>query len=930
MAGSERTLAGGRRARTGRRQDGYLVVDVETTGLDPRRDEVIQVAMIRVAPEGPVSWSSWIRPAGVVPDFVRRLTGVDPALLAAAPDAGEVWAQAAAFADGWAVVGHNARFDLAFLAAAGLRLPLAVDTLAWARIAFPRRSSYRLEDLADLTGWEGAGFHDARTDARVTAALVEALSVRLAALPRSVQGWLASLLGREWDWWEVADSQEQRPHPLLTPAPDPHGPAGWRPSSAPVPEPDTVIGRDGTLQSRHPGWQERPAQRAMARAAHETLAAADTLLVEAGTGVGKSLAYLLPALYRAAQGERVVIATHTLALQDQLWVKDLPEALAAMNLDTLPVALLKGRSRYVCLLKAEDLLMEVGTLGLEEEDRVALASFLVWLQETEDGEQDDWGSGRAPETMSVWERVQADVEACAGARCRFAGPCFLRRSRRLAQQSALVVTNHALLLSAEPGGPLPEFRHVVVDEAHRLPDAADQVLGITVSLGRESRRLYDAASAHGPLGRVTSPDLVAYASRAADRLKLAGAALARADEICRRLAEAWGMETEAVRLDEAARARWAEGGGQAMLAEAAAELSAADDATRELLEAATGVVGPSAVEEEPLWLGVGRLAHTAEELAAALGAFGDGDPQWVDWWESRGRRGDTVLRRAPLEPARLMRQRLWSRIDGGIVLTSATLTVGGRMDYMRSQLGVEDREPRALALPSPFAADRQALLALPDDAPDPRSPDHRAYCATAVAALATAAQGRTLVLTTSRSLLEYLGHALGPVLAEQGLSVLVQGVDGPAQRLVERLRREPRTVLMGTSSFWEGIDVAGPALSLVVVTRLPFAYPGDPLEAARAEWWEAQGVSPFWSRTLPAAVLRFQQGFGRLLRTESDRGAVVVLDPRVLPHRGGYGRLFLRSLPNPRWVRGSLGAVVEAVSQFLDGEDTVGADLADE
>ncbi len=899
-------------------------MDVETTGLDPARDAIIQIAMTRVTPAGSEDWATYVNPGRPVPDFIYRLTGASPEILRRAPELGVAISQARAFAGDLPVVGHNLGFDLAFLRRAGLLLAGTADTLTWTRIAFPRLASYRLEDLGELFAENREDWHDARVDVRFTAQLVERIAEQLERLPKNVQTWLAMWFGPEWAFWEAREGPDAA-HPLYRPAPDPPGgPVGLSPRDTVV---DTLslLGADGELAHLHPGWQPRPGQSLMAETLVETLDARGTLMAEAGTGVGKSLAYLLPVLARAARGERTVIATHTLALQDQLWNKDLPEALRVTGLEDLPVALLKGRSRYLCLLKTEDVVNEAGALALDEEDRVALASLLVWLAQTPYWERDDWGAGRMAGATSLWERVQADVDACAGSRCRYAGPCYLRQSRRQAQSAAVLVTNHALLLSAGPKGSLPPYEHLVVDEAHRLPDAADQVLGFSLTPLRAARRFREASDGRALLNRIPHAALIAAASQARDRVRLLALRLLDFDEAVGELAAALDREREAVRLDEVVRAQWVDRGVEAARTRTVDAAGEAVQALTELLEGAAVALGPS-FSEQAVGLSVQALAHECGSVAEMLEPFGDGDPSFVDWWEVRGRNAERVMRRAPMSPAELLARELWSRVPGGVVLTSATLSVGGRYDYMARQLGIGVRDPKMLTVPSPFQVSERALLGLATDAPDPRQGDlHADFCRQAAARLCRIAGGRTLVLTTSRAMLTELGAGLREELARDQIEVLMQGQDGPPRRLIAALRRNRRTVVIGTGSFWEGIDVAGPALSLVIVTRLPFQSPYEPLEQARSEYLSARGQSPFRARSLPSAVLRFQQGFGRLLRTEADRGAVVVLDPRIVPAPRGYGALFVKSLPGPAVMTAPLDRIAVRVAEFLNQEEAQGA-----
>ncbi|MGC8488998.1 MAG: helicase C-terminal domain-containing protein, partial [Clostridia bacterium] len=840
-----------------------------------------------------------------------------------ASDLASAIADARAFAGHLSVVGHNLEFDRSFLSRAGLRLPASADTLTWARIAFPRLASYRLEELGAAFGHDPGTWHDARTDADFTAALVTHIAGKLDRLPRVVQRWLELLFGPEWEWWEAEDGPDD-PHPLYRAAPDPAAPSPVPAARETIVDPLELLDADGALSRIHPGWQPRSGQRQMAETLVETLDARGTVMAEAGTGVGKSLAYLLPVLQRAAHGERTVVATHTLALQDQLWGKDLPEALHAAGLEDLPVALIKGRSRYLCLLKTEDAVNEVGALALDAEERLALASLLVWLAETPDGERDDWGGGRASGAPLLWERVQADVDACAGARCRFAGPCFLRASRRQAQSSAIIVTNHALLLSAGPKGALPAYDHLVVDEAHRLGDAADQVLGFSLAPLRLSRRFREASDGRALLNRIPYAELVSAATHARDRVRLLALQLADVDVAVTALSSELQREGEAVRLDASVRARWDARGVDAVVGRTQEAARDAVEVLQGLMEDAARVVGPG-MEEQALWLGIQALSNECGAVADMLAQFGDADPAWVDWWERRGRDVEVLLRRAPITPAELLGRELWSRVPGAVVLTSATLTVGGRHEYMARQLGIGVREPTVLSIPSPFQVPQQALLGLATDAPDPRDPAHPEYCREAAGRLVRVVGGRTLILTTSRVMLNQLGSELRRVLAPDQIEVLVQGQDGPPRRLIAALRRDRRTVVVGTGSFWEGVDVAGPALSLVIVTRLPFQSPHEPLEEARSEYLAAHGQNPFRARSLPSAVLRFQQGFGRLLRTESDRGAVVVLDPRIVPAARGYGALFVNSLPGPSLAVGTIDRICGRLEQFLVQEEAPGA-----
>lgn len=895
---------------------GYVVVDLETTGFDPRRDEILQVAAAAVGPDGVAVWTSLVRPSGPVPEAVLRLTGLNRAELLAAPPEAEVLAGLERFLAGRPVVGHNVAFDREFLAARGIRPAVAADTLTWARIAFPRRASHRLEDFGDVVGPLPGAFHDARVDVLATLRLVAAIRQRLAGLgPRTRQA-LADLLGREWDWWAVPDAGAGTEAGVFAPGGEP--PPEPEPVSGPVAEsPERWWAPDGPLARRHPGWERRPAQEQLAEAVRRTLEAGDTLLAEAGTGLGKSLAYLLPAVAAAAAGARVVVATNTVALQDQLWDKDVPEALEALGVPGLPRALVKGQGRYACLLKAEDALE--AARGRTLAPPYALAALVVWLAETADGERDDWTGMRLADGPALWEAVAADPAACARERCRFAGPCYLRASRRRAQAARILVVNHALLLAHAGlgGGVLPPFDHLVVDEAHRLPEAADQAFGFAVPLAATARRLEEWGARGGLFDRLEGAERLEGREAVRRGLGLAAGALGRLAAALRAEAAARGVDTVRVRPEADPLAEPV----KAAQDDARTALEALGDRMGELVERARAAWGP-AVLDRPGWLAWSRAVTRIAEVAAVLGAFGTADGDVVDWWQvAAPPAAEVTVRRAPLNPAPWLKEQLWDKVPGGKILVSATLRIGGRFDYLAGQLGLDPAAVRTLDLASPFNVRERAILAVPRDFPDPREEIHLDRVGEFVARLAGAIGGRTLVLTTSRRAVLGLRERLLPALERQGIQLWVQGLDGPAERLARRLRADPRAVVVGTASLWEGIDVPGPALSAVVVTRLPFAYPEDPLEAARLEQIARTGRSAFWTRTLPQAVLRFRQGFGRLLRAMDDRGAVVVLDPRLVG-RSEYGRVFVDSLPGPRLVVGGTMELVETVSRFIAaGED---------
>jgi ATP-dependent DNA helicase DinG len=606
---------------------------------------------------------------------------------------------------------------------------------------------------------------------------------------------------------------------------------------------DDVFAPHGRLAEVLDGYEARDEQAELARAVAEALEAGEHLLAEAATGTGKSLAYLVPAL---ASGRRVVVATATKALQAQLLAKDVPTAAAVLGRD-VRVALLKGRHNYVCRKALHGFELLGSSLLPRAEDAEAFDRLRPWMDSTETGDRAEL-EVEPPETL--WAELAVGADGCLGRRCAFAGTCFSEAARRRAREADLVIVNHALYF-ADLGireqldtSILPEHEAVVFDEAHRLEEAAANWLGGGVSRHGLGRLLRDVERGCREAG-------VAPPARAADRVRRAGAGLIR--EVApgagrRRLRQPPLVKGRALseRLTELAGA----------IAGAGEEL---DLLARRALDAGWQV----------------RACLEADELDRVVWA----EPDGVYW--------------APVDVSRALHDGLW--LDGPTaLLVSATLTVEGDFSFVRDRLGL--RGARELQVGSPFDFAEQALLYLPAGLPDPRSPGAVAAVAEEAAALCEVSAGRALVLTSSYRTLEAVAARLRATVAHE---LLVQG-EAPRERLLERFRDVVDSVLVATGTFWQGVDVPGESLSLLVIDKLPFQPPDDPLVEARCERIAAEGGDWFADYALPSAVLQLRQGFGRLIRTRSDRGVVCLLDPRVRTRT--YGRAFLASLPPCRVV----------------------------
>jgi ATP-dependent DNA helicase DinG len=592
-----------------------------------------------------------------------------------------------------------------------------------------------------------------------------------------------------------------------------------------------AFGPGGVLARTLPAFEPRAEQAALADAVERALASGEHLVAEAGTGTGKSLAYLLPAL---ESGHRVVVATATKALQQQLLANEVPAAARALGRE-VRVAVLKGRQNYVCRKQ----LQGFGPMLLRSPcDEEAFAAIEPWLGATETGDRAELPVEPSP---ALWAELAVGSDRCAGRRCPFYGSCFAEAARARAGGAELVIANHALYFAdlAAAGGVLPTHDAVVFDEAHRLEESAAAWLGGRVSR-HGLRRL--AADVERACREASEP----LPARELDRIERAGERLLA--DVCppsgrRRLREPPG-----------------------------AELTLLVDALGSLAEALQG-------RGEDL----DALSRRTLGVVAQADACREPDPlERVVWAET------DALAWAPVDVSGDLHRLLWD--DGPTaILVSATLTTGEDAGFVRRRLGV--RRARELVVGSPYDFGEQALLYVPRTLPDPRSDAFTERAADEVAALLALSEGRALVLTSSYRALEVLRAR---VAGRVPYDVLVQG-DEPRERLLERFRDEVDSVLLATSTFWQGVDIPGESLSLLVIDKLPFSAPGDPLHEARCEAVEAAGGDWFRDFALPAAILQLRQGFGRLIRGHGDRGVVAILDPRLRTR--AYGRAFLAALP---------------------------------
>lgn len=608
----------------------------------------------------------------------------------------------------------------------------------------------------------------------------------------------------------------------------------------------------GPLASAQRGFERREGQRRMAEAVEEAFAERGSLVVEAGTGTGKTLAYLVPALFRDGA---VILSTGTRALQDQLVERELPTALRATGSEARAVVL-KGRTNYLCLKRLEELEAQP---SLDSASDVPLYRRIVrWSRETEVGDRAE--IPELPDVSPLWSRLDGRSEICIGQKCPHYESCFVVQARRRAASADVVVVNHHLLfadlaLRDEGHGLLPEGAALVLDEAHLAEEAAAQHFGERISLRMVVELARDAREELAASGRPIHP---------CDGAELAGRAFFEA------IRPPAGRDR--VRFEAASE------GERAALAERTA------DALGDLADALAGP-GERADERALLASRAVGLRQALESLAAGS------DVGRVVTAEPQGKKG-AALASYPVEVGPLLEERFGERFDA-VVATSATLSVAGSLELAKRRLGLSDA--RGLLVDSPFDHERQAGLYVPREFPEPSSPSFLDRCLREIEELVSISRGRALVIFASHRALAHAAERLRDALPYR---VLVQG-DAPRERLVEAFRSDVHSVLLGTATFRQGIDVPGDALSLVIVDKLPFAVPDDPVQEARAALIRERGGNPFRELSLPEAILRLRQSFGRLVRRADDGGLLALLDVRV--RTKSYGRTILDSLPG--WTR---------------------------
>lgn len=964
-------------------EETFVALDLETTGLDPDREKIIQVGAVKFRGDEVLDrFDTFVNPGRAIPDFIQRLTGIRPEQVSRAPFFSSVSQGLETFLGDHPVVGHNVTFDLRFLETHGLPLPnTRYDTWDLASFLLPRTTEYSLGALARQFGLEHQRAHQAIDDADATRQLFVTLLRRAGELHPSLLAYVRTLADRSN--WAVANLlaglDYTAPDYDLDGADSAHQAAGAGksngPATGPVDEGPNLFGLSGLDLSRlaarlgrperrrsdeslshltvdkitelmspagpfakaFAGFEQRPEQVEMLDAVTRAIYQSRKLVVEGGTGVGKSMAYLLPAaLFAAARGVRVVISTNTINLQEQLMRKDIPalirvlEGAGVVEEGLIKATQLKGRTNYLCL-RRWNYLAHSDNPSVDESR--LLSKTAVWLQDTEGGDRAEINlSGRDAFT---WSKVSAGEKGGCPSLRGGSSACFLRSAREKADQAHIVVVNHALLLSdlARGGGVIPDYQHLVIDEAHNLEEEATRQFGFQLTpeqladetemltrLVRESRQAFNQMEMTSAV-RQNGDRLAGEVEEQLPRLRQNWSDMWAAAQ---RFFTAQGSSTDDFLITARSRSQrsWADlttawenvDVGLSNLAQALGRLHTFLNETKfpaspeGTAVAATGIDVTSLVSES------NNLQGNVENLRDRLSSvIAREDVQQIHWLRSDQNKESVSLNSAPLEVGPTLRKQLFDQKES-VVLTSATMSAQGNFDYARRRLALPE-DSAELLVGSPFDYRKAALLLIPEDMPQPQTEGYADGIGRALTDLAQHLSGRTMALFTSYSALRNVNGRIRNRLENLGIDVLAQGVDGSPAQISRRFIENPNSVLLGTSSFWEGVDFPSGVLRALVITRLPFQVPTDPVVKARSEQYD----NAFNEYSLPQAVLRFRQGMGRLIRNKGDSGAIVVLDKRITGRN--YGQAFLHSIPPCTLKPSNLSNLGALASQWIQEAD---------
>jgi predicted DnaQ family exonuclease/DinG family helicase len=959
----------------------FVVFDLETTGLNARESEIIEIGAIKYMGGKPESsLNRLIKPQNGVPAAITKLTGISDKMLADKPSIATVLPDFADFAGDLPLIAHNVHFDLGFIETSAALLAMDndyaryrkrgeyqyftndyFDTVELARIFNPVLNAFNLKSVTQYYGVPLDKGHRALDDAKATAAIFEHLLLEALGAGEVVLAEMLELLRPTEDMLcrlleilvraynaQTAEVLALQPGTLMNYSMNHFNIIGELRSeefseetaAIEVDEIDDFVRPDGKLASGFRNYELREGQQQMMYAVTSNFNNQQFLIAEAGTGTGKSLAYLIPAIfYTADGGQRVVISTNTKNLQEQLFYKDIPH-LAALHPKPFSSVLLKGKNNYLCLDRMQVNLKD-RQYRLTNYERKSVLPLLTWRNITQTGDIAENNGFQVERNFSTWAKFIAENNYCPGRKCRLYHDCYLMKARNAARKAEVVVVNHSLVFSdlISENSVLGEYDHIVFDEAHHIEKTATDFLGFEFNfwnIRRILHKLYKKDSRETGLVAQTRSKLVKSDLHAdskadiADVLDEMNIAVQQAEADLQNLFA--GLTSDIRSLLEKQnygtyqyKQRFLPDGPlHAIIKEPLSGFKSVLHNLQRLCDLLADKLGKIDKEVIP------GLEQLQQETSATFMDYfalqevidffvNPPDNEQVLWIEmpSKPDGVDIVLRSAPLEVASSLKALLFDQLKTAI-FTSATLAVDGQFDYFARRIGIDavgKNRLNSARIESPFSYEGQAAVFVPAWMPDPRQPHYANALCEFIRDLAAAGVRNTMILFTSYALLNSVYETLRFHFEADNRLMLGQGKDGSRNAIIERFRNTRGALLLGTDSFWEGVDLPGEALELLVMTKLPFEVPTDPVVQARMQVIEQQGGNSFFDYSVPEAIIKFRQGFGRLIRSASDSGAVFITDTRVITK--AYGRRFLNALPLQAQVLSNKGQFDAAYNDWL-------------
>lgn len=914
----------------------YVVIDVETTGNKPYEDKIIQVGLVLMEDNKiKETFSSLVYTDTIIPDFIKDLTGITNEMLILAPTIEETISKLLPFLEDSTFVAHNASFDYEFIqfalenAGYDTFSGYVIDTLQLSKILLPMSQSYKLEAITGELNIVHDNPHTAIDDAKATAFLFIKLMDILKNMPliylqklgeifkKNNQGLyliIDDIISGNINIHQVDDQLDYVVNNQVVLRKDVEE-KSIKDTEADYDLFNSMFDENGLLIAKFPDFELRLGQKEMSLEIMDAFIENIHLMIEAGTGTGKTLAYLIPAIFWAKEhDERIVISTHTINLQEQLYHKDIPLLKEILPFD-FSSTILKGRNNYICLRKFEMKLSQFSNVPLSYDNLVDITQIFTWLALTNTGDIEEINlslSGR-----NLWSELRSDADSCLNRLCPWFNLCFYHRVKQKAQLSDIIITNHSLLLTnfKTDHRILPSYNRLIIDEAHQFEGVALKHLGYELNQNQFNYFLlkYYKDQKNGFLINTINGLL---SSKNSDQIDIANI-----------------IKNEIIPLiniinDEAQ--KYFE-----LISDYINLSSNKLDINRKTLRIVDEIIKTSEWQEilliaDNIKIKLAEWLNGMEDIAQLMRNVGIDENQYSDftgyikdlkrfilnfsewndardlnmvyWVEAvyRGKKLVSYLYAVPVEIGPLIKSSLIDKLDS-VIMTSATLSVNDSFNYASKDFGFssEDSELRKIQQPSPFNYEEQTMVYVPSDVPyikDVSEEKYIEYIAENIADLTLTMGGRTLVLFTSHIMLQKTYKRLKVILKSDEIKVLGHGIDSSSRsKLTKNFKANSKTVLLGTNSFWEGVDIPGDNLSALVIVRLPFTPPNNPVHQAKEERLKAEHKNSFMELSLPEAVIRFKQGFGRLIRTQKDRGVVIIFDKRIIESR--YGKTFTKSLP---------------------------------